>query len=213
MCGFGLVDGTVDRNYPCSVSGVRILPPMIRRNPTGQLPVVHQSAFVDPTAIICGHVIIGENVFIGPYAVIRADEVDANGELEPITIGANSNIQDGVVIHSKAGARVEVGEFTSISHRSIVHGPCTLGSRVFIGFNSVVFNATIGDGSVIRHNSVVENCHLPADFHVPSTTNIHSDADLALVPKVSADVTSFSESVAVTNLWLVQGYKRIQNEL
>ncbi len=186
---------------------------MIRRNPTGHLPVVHQSAFVDPTAIICGHVLIGENVFIGPYAVIRADEIDADGNLEPIIIGANSNIQDGVVIHSKTGARVEVGEYTSIAHRSIVHGPCTLGSHVFIGFNSVIFNATVGDGAVIRHNSVVENCHLPAQFHVPSTTNIRSDEDLAKVPLVSPDVTSFSASVAVTNLWLVQGYKRIQNEL
>jgi carbonic anhydrase/acetyltransferase-like protein (isoleucine patch superfamily) len=186
---------------------------MIRRNPTGHLPTVHQSSFIDPTAIICGHVIIAENVFIGPYAVIRADEVDNDGHIEPIMIGANSNIQDGVVIHSKAGAKVTVGEYTSIAHRSIVHGPCTLGSKVFIGFNSVVFNASIGDGCVIRHNSVVENCHLPGGFHVPSTTNIHSDADLARVPKVDTDVASFSESVAITNMWLVQGYKRIQNEL
>ena len=55
---------------------------MIRKNPQGHLPIIHESAFVDPTAIICGKIIIGENVFIGPYAVIRADEVDANGEME-----------------------------------------------------------------------------------------------------------------------------------
>lgn len=186
---------------------------MIRRNPTGHLPSVAQSAFVDPTAIVCGHVIIGENVFIGPYAVIRADEVDADGNIEPIIIGADSNIQDGVVIHSKAGAKVEIGERCSIAHRSIVHGPCSLGTRIFIGFNSVIFNATIGDGCVIRHNSVVENAHLPAGFHVPSTCNIHSDADLSQIPRVDADVSTFSESVAITNLWLVQGYKKIANEL
>ena len=73
---------------------------MIRKNPSGDLPIIHESAFVDPTAIICGKVFIGENVFIGPYAVIRADEVDDSGNMEPIIIGANSNIQDGVVIHS-----------------------------------------------------------------------------------------------------------------
>jgi len=185
---------------------------MIRKNPTGDLPVIPQSAFVDPTAIICGKVIIGENVFIGPYVVIRADEVDEHGKLEPIIIGDNSNIQDGVVIHSKAGGRVEIGEYTSIAHRSIVHGPCRVGSRVFLGFNSVVFNAIIGDGSVVRHNSVVENCHLPPGFHVPSTTNIHSDEELARVPRVNTDQATFSEGVAITNLWLVQGYKRIQNE-
>lgn len=185
---------------------------MIRKNPSGDLPVVPESAFVDPTAIICGKVIVGENVFIGPYAVIRADETDANGKLEPIIIGADSNIQDGVVIHSKAGARVTIGERTSIAHRSIVHGPCEVGDRVFLGFNSVVFNCSIGSGSVIRHNSVVENCHVPSNFHVPSCSNIHNDEELAKLPLVSADVSTFSESVAITNLELVRGYKKIQNE-
>ena len=71
---------------------------MIRRNPNGDVPVVHDTAFVDPTAILCGKVIVEENVFIGPYAVIRADEVNEAGDMEPIVIGAGSNIQDGVVI-------------------------------------------------------------------------------------------------------------------
>ena len=186
---------------------------MIRKNPQGFLPVIHASAFVDPTAIVCGKIIIGENVFIGPYAVIRADEVDDKGEMEPIIIGANSNIQDGVVVHSKAGGKVIIGEYCSIAHRSIVHGPCEIGDRVFIGFNSVVFNCSVGSGCVIRHNSVVENCHLPPDFHIPSTTTIHSDGDLSEVPKVSADASSFSESVAMTNVELVKGYKTIANEL
>ena len=79
---------------------------MIRKNPSGHLPQIHQSAYIDQTAIICGKVIIHANVFVGPYAVIRADETDENGDMEPIVIGANSNIQDGVVIHSKAGAAV-----------------------------------------------------------------------------------------------------------
>lgn len=185
---------------------------MIRKNPNGDLPVVPESAYVDHTAIICGKVVIGENVFIGPYAVIRADEVDASGGMEPIVIGDDSNIQDGVVIHSKAGGRVSIGTATSIAHRSIIHGPCEIGSRVFVGFNSVVFNATIGAGSVIRHNSVVENCHVPPGFHIPSTTAVHSDADLAQIPRVTADAASFSESVTAANLWLVKGYKRIANE-
>lgn len=89
--------------------------------------------------------IIKENVFVGPYAVIRADEVDESGDMEPIVIGANSNIQDGVVIHSKSGAAVTIGEYSSIAHRSIVHGPCEVGNRVFIGFNSVLFNCHIGE--------------------------------------------------------------------
>jgi len=185
---------------------------MIRKNPSGDLPVIHESAYVDPTAILCGKVIVAENVFIGPYAVIRADEVDQHGGMQPINIGANSNTQDGVVIHSKAGASVEIGEYTSIAHRSIVHGPCKVGNRVFVGFNSVLFNCEVGDGSVVRYNSVIENCHVPAGFHIPSTTNVHSDEDLARITPVTADVPSFSEDVANTNIDLVRGYKKLSNE-
>lgn len=185
---------------------------MIRRNPSGHLPVVHDTAFVDPTAILCGKVVVEENVFIGPYAVIRADEVDENGDMEPIVIGANSNIQDGVVIHCKAGGGVTIGQGSSIAHRSIVHGPCMVGDNVFIGFNSVLFNCTVGDGSVVRHNSVVEGCNVPPGFYIPSTANIHSDAELAGIKRVTADVSGFSESVTQANNELVKGYKRIRNE-
>lgn len=175
---------------------------MIRKNPRGDLPKVHQSAFVDPTAILCGRVVAHENVFIGPYAVIRADETDADGHMEPIVIGAHSNIQDGVVIHSKSGAAVSIGERTSIAHRAIVHGPCQVGSGVFIGFNSVLFNCAVGAG-----------CELPPGFYVPSTQRIGPSTDLATIPKVTAQASEFSEDMARTNNSLVQGYKRIQNEL
>jgi len=185
---------------------------MIRRNPRGDIPFVHDSAFVDPTAILCGRVVVHENVFIGPYAVIRADEVDANGEMEPIIIGAHSNIQDGVVIHSKSGAAVTVGERTSIAHRAIVHGPCAVGDNVFIGFNTVLFNCAVGDGCVVRHNSVVDGLDLPPGFYVPSTQRIGPQTDLATIPKVTADASEFSEDVARTNNSLVQGYKRIEGE-
>lgn len=185
---------------------------MIRKNPSGDLPVIQESAFVDPTAIICGKVFIGDNVFIGPYAVIRADEVNEKGEMEPIVIGANSNIQDGVVIHSKSGGLVKIGEYTSIAHRSIVHGPCIVGDGVFIGFNSVLFNCVIGNRSVVRHNSVVEGCEVPDNFYIPSTTNIHSNSDLSLIPAVTPQALDFSEDVARTNIDLVKGYKKLQNE-
>ncbi|GMG89549.1 carbonate dehydratase [Cupriavidus metallidurans] len=185
---------------------------MIRKNPSGDLPQIHPSAFVDPTAVLCGKVVVAENVFIGPYAVIRADEVDANGQLEPILIGAHSNIQDGVVVHSKSGARVSIGERTSIAHRAIVHGPCRVGNGVFIGFNSVLFDCVVEDGCVVRFNAVVDGCHLPAGFHVPSTMRIGRSTDLATLPKVSVDASEFSEDVALTNNALVRGYKAIQNE-
>lgn len=185
---------------------------MIRRNPRGDLPHIDESAYVDQTAILCGKVIVEENVFIGPYAVIRADEVDADGDMAPIRICAHSNIQDGVVIHSKSGAAVTIGRNTSIAHRSIVHGPCTVGDNVFIGFNSVLFNCIVGDGCVVRHNAVVDGATLPPGFYVPSTLRIGPRTALADIPRVSVAASEFSEDVARTNNELVRGYKRLQNE-
>ncbi|EJM97135.1 acyltransferase family protein [Pseudomonas sp. GM74] len=135
---------------------------MIRKNPSGDLPLIAESAYVDKTAIICGKVVIGE--------------------------------------------------FSSIAHRSIVHGPCTVGNRVFIGFNSVLFNCVVGDGCVVRHNSVVDGRDLPEAFYVPSTTRIGPNTDLSQYPPVSVSASEFSEDVARTNVDLVRGYKALQNE-
>jgi carbonic anhydrase/acetyltransferase-like protein (isoleucine patch superfamily) len=186
---------------------------MIRRNPSGHTPQVHPDAFIDPTAILCGRVVVEADVYIGPYTVIRADEVDGNGDMEPVVIGAGSNLQDGVVIHSKSGAAVTIGKNTSIAHRAIIHGPCTVGNGAFIGFNSVLFHCTIGNGCMVRHNSVVDGRDLPDNFYVPSTTHIGPHTDLSTIPLVTPDASEFSEDVARTNRDLVKGYKRISNEL
>ena len=185
---------------------------MLRKNPSGDLPVIDQSAYVDQTAIICGKVIVHANVFIGPYAVIRADEINDAGDMEPIIIGANSNIQDGVVIHSKAGAAVIIGENSSIAHRSIIHGPCEIGHHVFVGFNSVLFNCTVGHHSAIRHNAVVDGRDLPHHFYVPAMSYINPKTDLKQFPPIDISISEFSESVVSTNIKLVQGYKALHNE-
>ena len=185
---------------------------MLRKNPSGHYPQVSTSAYIDKTAIICGNVIIGDNVFVGPYAVIRADEVDENGEMEPIIIGSDSNIQDGVVIHSKAGARVTVGSRTSIAHRSIIHGPCSVGDNVFIGLNSVVFRTDIGDGCVVRHNCVVDGTDIPAGTVIPPVVHIGPEYDLATLPQTDQSASDFSESIISANHYLVKGYKQLANE-
>ena len=66
---------------------------MIRKNPHGDLPVIHDSTFVDPTAILHGRMVVHEHVFIGPYAVIRADEEDTNGQMEDVVRANNSLVQ------------------------------------------------------------------------------------------------------------------------
>ena len=144
--------------------------------------------------------------------MIRADETDESGQMQPIIIKRDSNIQDGVVIHSKAGAAVTIGARTSIAHRSIIHGPCTVGDDVFIGFNTVVFLTEIGDGCVIRHNCVIDGMNLPDKFHVPPMTNIGPEFDLNSIDRVPPEYSSFSESVVSANHTLVEGYKKLANE-
>ena len=161
---------------------------MIRRNPRGDIPVVHESAFVDPTAILIGQVIVHENVFIGPYAVIRADEVNERGDM------------------------VVIGEHTSIAHRSIIHGPCWIGNHVFIGFNSVVYNATVQDYAVVRHNCVIDSREIPPGVYVPSCLKVNHETDTSILQPVTNHAHDFSESVARVNLDLVHGYRAIRNE-
>ncbi len=91
-----------------------------------------------------------------------------------------------------------------------MHGPCTIGDGVFIGFNSVLFNCTVDAGCVVRYNAVVDGCHLPPDFYVPSTERIGPQTDLTKIPKVTVQASEFSEDVARTNNELVQAYKRIE---
>ncbi|AIL33183.1 LbetaH domain-containing protein [Basilea psittacipulmonis] len=184
---------------------------MLRKNPRGDFPQVHETAFVDPTAILCGKIEVGPGVFIGPYAVIRADEVNEEGQMDPIIIGAYSNIQDGVVIHSKDGAAVEIGENTSIAHRSIVHGPCKVGSNVFIGFNTVLYNCVVADGAVVRHNCVVDGHDIPEKFYLPSATVVTRATHLEDLNIVPTSVREFSESVMTTNVSLASAYLKIQN--
>ncbi|MDY2156594.1 carbonate dehydratase [Klebsiella pneumoniae] len=186
---------------------------MLRKNPSGHTPVVSTKAYIDPTAVICGRVIIHDYVYVGPYAVIRADELNADGDMDPIIIHSHSNIQDGVVIHSKSGAPVTIGSGTSIAHRAIVHGPCQVDERVlFIGFNSVLFNCHIQTGCVIRYNAVVDGVTLPENTYIPSTERVGPDSDLKSYSKVDPASLQFSEEVASTNVKLVEGYQLLRNE-
>ena len=98
-----------------------------RSNPNGNRPQVDSTAYIDPTAQIIGNVHIGTRVYIGPNAVVRADETDDKGQVQSIEIGDECNIQDGVIVHALGGTHVTIGRQTSLAHGCIIHGPCTLG--------------------------------------------------------------------------------------
>ena len=103
---------------------------------------IHPTAFIHPAAFVCGTLSLGPRVSIWPMAVVRADTAS-------ITIGADTNVQDGTVIHVDRDVPTLIGERVAIGHRAIVHG-ATIGSNCLIGMGAIVLNhVVIGDGSVI----------------------------------------------------------------
>ena len=175
---------------------------MIRNNPAGDTPRVDNSAYVDPTALIIGKVSVGRNVFIGPYAVIRADEPGSE-----IMIGDDCNVQDRVVLHTLQGTTVSVDQETSLSHGCIVHGPCRIGASTFIGFGAVVFRAVLAERVFAGHLSLTVGVEIPAGRSVPDCGKVASAADVKRLNLISRTEAEFIAGVIQMNKELVRGYK------
>jgi carbonic anhydrase/acetyltransferase-like protein (isoleucine patch superfamily) len=107
------------------------------------------NCFIAPNATIVGSVKMGDNCSVWFNAVIRADVND-------ITIGSNTNIQDGAVIHATyLKAATIIGDRVSIGHNAIVHG-CILKNNVLVGMGAIVMdNAIVEDYTIIAAGSVV----------------------------------------------------------
>ncbi len=179
---------------------------MLGPNTKGDVPQISSSTFVHPTAVIIGNVIIKENCFVGPMAVIRADELDEEGNVQPIVIKENCNIQDGVIIHSAKGKSVSIGPNVSITHGAIVHGPCTVESGCLIGFNAVVYNAFLEKDVVVLHNAVVEMVTIPSKKVVPANSTIIYPEDFSRLQDYSPAVENFCKKVIDTYKQLTYGY-------
>lgn len=121
------------------------------------MPGIDQSAaaFVHPSALLYGKVRLGEGASVWCNVVMRS-------EMEHIAIGARTNIQDFVMVHTDPGKPVEVGAHCSITHRATLHG-CRIGDNVLIGINATVYNgAVIGDNSIVgQHAYVKDNTDVP----------------------------------------------------
>jgi len=182
----------------------------LRPDPYGNRPDVDPTAYIDPTAQVIGSVRVGPRVYIGPCAILRADESDAEGKVAPIEIGSECNVQDGVIIHALAGTEVIVGRRSSLGHGCIIHGPCTVGEGCFVGFGAKVFDAVLGDGVYIGMNAVVQGVELASESLVPPTVPILSqDHVIKYVGATSPAEHAFMKTVVAANLSLVEGYSRL----
>ncbi|HEU5303408.1 MAG TPA: gamma carbonic anhydrase family protein [Gemmatimonadales bacterium] len=117
---------------------------------------IHPTAFIAPTAAVMGDVTLGEDVSIWYGAVLR-------GDMAPIVIGAQSNIQDGTIVHVDEGMPCTVGRRVGVGHRVILHG-CTIEDDCLIAMGSVLLNGVrIGSGSVVAAGAVI-----PEEMQVPA---------------------------------------------
>ncbi|MEE4240375.1 MAG: hypothetical protein V2I36_02840 [Desulfopila sp.] len=177
---------------------------MIYRNHAGDKPTVEASATIHPSAVVIGNVHIGEKVFVGPNAVIRADEPCPEGKVEAIVIEPEVNIQDGVIIHALGGSPVRVRRGASLAHGAVVHGPCEVGENCFIGFKSVVFQAKLGKGVVVQHQALVEGVTIADGRHVPSMTAVLTQDEAQQLKPASPEMAAFAEKVRKTNVFLAE---------
>lgn len=115
----------------------------------GFKPVIHESAFVHPQANVTGNVIIGKDVYIGPFATIR-------GDFGQIIIEDGCNVQESCTIHMFPGVTVVLKENTHIGHGAIIHG-ATVGKNCLVGMNSVLMDdAVLGDECIVGALSFIQ---------------------------------------------------------
>jgi len=111
-------------------------------------PQVAASAYVAAEATLIGAVSVGARATILVGAVARADN-------EPITIGDESNVQEGAVLHADPGFPLTIGRRVTVGHMAMLHG-CTIGDGALIGIQAVVMNgAVIGPGCLVGAGAIV----------------------------------------------------------
>jgi carbonic anhydrase/acetyltransferase-like protein (isoleucine patch superfamily) len=115
----------------------------------GIKPVVHQSAFVHPQAVVTGSVTIGKNVYIGPGAALR-------GDWGSIIIEDGCNVQENCTVHMFPGVTVLLKEAAHIGHGAIIHG-ATIGKNCLIGMNAVIMDEVeLGDECIVGALSFIK---------------------------------------------------------
>ena len=112
-------------------------------------PTIHPSAFIAPGAVVIGNVTIGPEVGVWFGCVIR-------GDVQSISIGARTNIQDGTVIHVTRGdGPTSIGAGITIGHRALLHA-CTLEDGCFIGMGATILDrATVQTGGMLAAGAVL----------------------------------------------------------
>jgi phenylacetic acid degradation protein len=124
----------------------------------GITPVVHPGAFVHPTAVLIGDVIVGDGAYIGPTACLR-------GDFGRLVVERGANVQDSCILHGYPGTDTVIEEDGHIGHGAIIHGG-RICRDALVGMNAVINdNAVIGESAVVAAMAFVK-----AGMEVPPRT-------------------------------------------
>lgn len=183
-------------------------------------PVIGSGTFVHPLAAVIGNVILGNNVMIAPTACVRGDEG------QPLYIGNETNVQDGVVIHALEteldGKPVEknlmevdgkkyavyVGNRVSLAHQAQIHGPAVVMDDTFVGMKVLVFKSFVGRNCVIEPGVILMGVKIPEGRYVPAGSIIKTQLDADNLPAITLDypMKDMNKGVLHVNKALAKGY-------
>lgn len=123
----------------------------------GKEPEVAPDAFVAPTAVLIGDVVVEEGASVWFGAVLR-------GDFDRIVVGAGSSVQDNCVLHTNEGLPTIVGRNVTVGHLSLLEG-CEIGDGAIVGMGSIVLNrASVGSRAMLAAGSVVtEDAEIPPE--------------------------------------------------
>jgi carbonic anhydrase/acetyltransferase-like protein (isoleucine patch superfamily) len=160
----------------------------------GKWPLIHETAFVAPSADLIGEVELGEHSSVWFQVVIR-------GDVNSIKIGHRTNIQDQTMLHVTRpkqadehgkGSPLLIGDDVTVGHRVTLHG-CTVGNRVLVGMGAVIMDdAVIGDdcivgaGALITKGTIVPNGHLVMGSPAKVVRPLKPE-EIAFMPKSAAN--------------------------
>jgi carbonic anhydrase/acetyltransferase-like protein (isoleucine patch superfamily) len=150
-------------------------------------PQVAASAYVTESAAVVGDVHLGEHSSEWFNVAIRADN-------DTITIGANTNVQEGAVLHTDPGFPLTLAENVTIGHQAMLHG-CTVGAGTLIGIQAVILNgAKIGKNCLVGAGALVTEGKEFPDGHLILGTP--AKAVRALTPEVIANLARIADDYA-----------------
>ena len=183
-------------------------------------PDIDPSTYVHPLASVIGNVHLGRNIMVSPTASIRGDEG------QPLFVGDDSNVQDGVVIHAletemngqpvtknlcEVDGRsyaVYVGNRVSLAHQVQIHGPAVVRDDTFVGMKSLIFKSVVGKNCVIEPGVILMGVRVADLRYVPAGSVVKTQTEADALPEITSEypMKEMNRGVVHVNKGLARGY-------